>query len=78
VQELLRHASSRTTMDIYSHVSAAQQRDAVDALERMVRDDQSRSQSRVLEAGGLSVERSDPKGFLTGGLAPAVVSEFRT
>jgi integrase len=51
VQELLRHASSRTTMDIYSHVSAAQQRDAVDALERMVRDDQSPSQSRVVETG---------------------------
>jgi integrase len=29
-QELLRHASSKTTMEIYSHVSAAQQREAVD------------------------------------------------
>lgn len=35
-QELLRHASSRTTMDIYSHVSAAQQREAVDLLEKAV------------------------------------------
>jgi hypothetical protein len=33
-QELLRHASSKTTMEIYSHVSAAQQREAVEALQR--------------------------------------------
>jgi len=33
-QELLRHASSKTTMEIYAHVTAAQERGAVDALER--------------------------------------------
>jgi len=37
VQELLRHASSRTTMDIYAHVSAGQQREAADALDRALR-----------------------------------------
>jgi integrase len=35
-QELLRHASSKTTMEIYTHVSAAQQREAVDLLERAI------------------------------------------
>jgi integrase len=35
-QELLRHASSKTTMEIYSHVSAAQQREAVDVLQRAI------------------------------------------
>ena len=35
-QELLRHASSKTTMEIYSHVSSAQQRQAVDVLERAI------------------------------------------
>lgn len=35
-QELLRHASSRTTMEIYSHVSASQQREAVNLLERVI------------------------------------------
>ena len=35
-QELLRHASSKTTMEIYSHVSAAQQREAVNALEQAI------------------------------------------
>jgi integrase len=34
-QELLRHASSKTTMEIYSHVSAAQQREAVEVLQRV-------------------------------------------
>ena len=33
-QELLRHASSKTTMEIYSRGSAAQQRDAADGLQR--------------------------------------------
>jgi integrase-like protein len=33
-QELLRHASSKATMEIYSHVSAAQQREAVEVLQR--------------------------------------------
>jgi integrase len=33
-QELLRHASSKTTMEIYTHVSAAQQREAVEVLQR--------------------------------------------
>jgi integrase len=32
--ELLRDASSKTTMEIYSHVSAAQQREAVEVLQR--------------------------------------------
>lgn len=35
-QELLRHASSKTTMEIYSHVTAAQQREAADLLEKAV------------------------------------------
>jgi integrase len=35
-QELLRQASSKTTMEIYSHVSAAQQREAVDVLQRAI------------------------------------------
>ncbi len=33
-QELRRHASSKTTMEIYSHVSAAQQREAMEVLQR--------------------------------------------
>lgn len=35
-QELLRHASSKTTLEIYSHVSAGQQREAVELLEKAV------------------------------------------
>jgi integrase len=35
-QELLRYASSKTTMEIDSHVSAAQQREAVDVLQRAI------------------------------------------
>jgi integrase len=35
-QALLRHASSRTTMDVYTHVTSAQEREAADLLERMV------------------------------------------
>lgn len=35
-QELLRHASSKTTMEIYSHVSAAQQREAAEVLQRTI------------------------------------------
>jgi integrase len=35
-QALLRHASSRTTQEIYSHTTAAQEREAADLLERMV------------------------------------------
>jgi hypothetical protein len=35
-QELLRHASSKMTMEIYSHVSAAQQREAVGVLQRAI------------------------------------------
>jgi integrase len=35
-QELLRHASSRTTMEIYGHVSAGQQREAVELLEKAI------------------------------------------
>ena len=35
-QELLRHASSKTTMEIYSHVSAAQQREAVEVLQQAI------------------------------------------
>jgi hypothetical protein len=33
-QELRRRASSKTTMEIYGHVSGAQQREAVEALEQ--------------------------------------------
>ncbi len=35
-QELVRHASSRTTMEVYGHVSASQMREAVDLLQRAV------------------------------------------
>jgi integrase len=35
-QELLRHASSKTTMEIYSHVSATQQREAAEVLQRAI------------------------------------------
>lgn len=35
-QQLLRHASSRTTMDVYAHVSAAQEREAADVLQRVL------------------------------------------
>jgi integrase len=35
-QELLRHASSRTTMELYAHVSAGQEREAADVLDRVV------------------------------------------
>jgi integrase len=35
-QALLRHASSRTTLEVYTHVTAAQEREAADLLERMV------------------------------------------
>lgn len=45
-QELLRHARSSTTMEIYSHVSSAQRREAVDLLQ-LALVDQSPSQSRT-------------------------------
>jgi integrase len=32
-QQLLRHASSKTTTEIYSHVTAAQERQAAEVLE---------------------------------------------
>lgn len=35
-QALLRHSSSRTTMEVYSHTTAAQEREAADLLERAV------------------------------------------
>jgi integrase len=35
-QQLLRHASSKTTTEIYSHVTAAQERQAADVLEAAV------------------------------------------
>lgn len=35
-QQLLRHATSKTTMDIYSHVSAAQEREAADVLDQLL------------------------------------------
>ena len=35
-QQLLRHAQSKTTTDIYTHVSAAQEREAVGMLERVM------------------------------------------
>ncbi len=37
-QQLLRHATSKTTMDIYSHVSAAQEREAAIVLNRLIGD----------------------------------------
>jgi integrase len=36
IQRYVRHASSRTTIDIYTHVSAAQERAAADVLQRVV------------------------------------------
>jgi integrase len=35
-QELLRHATSRLTMDLYSHTTPGQRREAVEALERAI------------------------------------------
>lgn len=35
-QALLRHASSRTTLEVYTHVTATQEREAAELLERMV------------------------------------------
>lgn len=46
-QELLRHASSRTTLEVYSHVSAGQQREAVEMLERSVTESVTPNGSRV-------------------------------
>jgi integrase len=37
-QELLRHSSSRVTMEIYSHISAGQRREAADLLEKVMGD----------------------------------------
>jgi integrase len=48
-QELLRHASSKTTMEIHSHVSAAQQREAVDVLQRALTE--SHTESHEAESG---------------------------
>ena len=50
VQELLRHASSKTTMEIYSHVSAGQQREAADVLQHLLAD-QSSDQSPAAVVG---------------------------
>jgi integrase len=36
VQEYLRHANARTTMEIYAHVSGAQRREAADLLEALI------------------------------------------
>lgn len=35
-QQLLRHSTTRTTLDAYTHVTRGQEREAADALERMV------------------------------------------
>lgn len=45
-QELLRHASSKTTMEIYSHVSSAQQREAVDVLQRALTESHAESHAK--------------------------------
>ncbi len=45
-QELLRHASSKTTMEIYSHVSAAQQREAVEVLQRALAESHAESNAK--------------------------------
>jgi integrase len=45
-QELLRHASSKTTMEIYSHVSAAQQREAVEVLQRALAESHAESHAK--------------------------------
>lgn len=37
-QELLRHSTSRTTMEVYTHVSRKQEREAADVLDRIVGD----------------------------------------
>ncbi len=59
-QELLRHApGSRVTMERYAHVTARQQREAADILERAVAGDQSVTQSVTETAGG--VGRSRPE-----------------
>jgi hypothetical protein len=45
-QELLRHASNKTTMEIYSHVSAAQQREAVEVLQRALAESHAESHAQ--------------------------------
>jgi len=55
-QQLLRHASSQTTMSIYSHVNAAQEREASNALQRVI-GEWSRSQSRTRWNGWIAEAR---------------------
>ncbi len=50
-QELLRHASSKTTMEIYSHVSSAQQREAVEALQRALVESHAESHAKSILSG---------------------------
>jgi len=59
-QELLRHASSKTTMEIYSHVSAAQQREAVEVLQRALAEShaESHAKSDLSGAEWLRVEQT--------------------
>jgi hypothetical protein len=45
-QELLRHASSKTTMENYSHVSGAQQREAVEVLQRALAESHAESHAK--------------------------------
>jgi integrase len=61
-QELLRHASSKTTMEIYSHVSAAQQREAVDVLQRALAAESHAESHAKPNLDGLELPRPEQMG----------------
>ena len=82
-QELLRHApGSRVTMERYAHVTAGQQREAADLLEKAVAGafrNQSPSQSRDSRKGSSRVGWRRPEWSIhSGKLAPAVGFEPTT
>ena len=60
-QELLRHASSKTTMEIYSHVSGAQQREAVEVLQRALAESHAESHAKS-NLSGAEWPRVEPMG----------------
>jgi hypothetical protein len=80
-QELLRHApGSRITMERYAHLTASQQRDAADLLERVLKaQPESVTESVTVPSDGVvqsrpeSSEQDDPSGKTgSGGPEPAV------
>jgi len=71
-QELLRNASSKTTMEIYSHVSAAQQREAVVVLQRALAESHTESHAKS-DLSGESGPRWNKRANLSVKLAPPPV-----